>query len=184
MESWPRECAQAFMEAIQRARMKFITPPWLLRRFPPWAGVLRHNCHLVYRLGGHCACASRHPAVVRRCTRQGTATTLPTSTSHALGSWSAGEVALGGAFVLALDIDRKQTLAELAAGLKETNPIVGYSPSAGRVNTYAISLAIVGLGAAAVIPRGGWRAGFLAFLVGGEAAAVGRAVRIGFPIRI
>jgi hypothetical protein len=102
---------------------------------------------------------------------------------HTRWSWSPGEITLGGAFVTTLWVDRKQTIAERAAGYKETNWFMGPRPSTGQINTYTISFVLVGLGAAALVPRGTWRVGVLAILVGGELAAIQKSVGIGFPIR-
>jgi hypothetical protein len=103
---------------------------------------------------------------------------------HTRWSWSPGEIALGGAFVTTLWVDRKQTLAERAAGYKESNWFIGPRPSEGRVNMYTISFTLVGLGAAALVPRGAWRVGVLAILVGGELAAIQGHVGMGFAIRL
>lgn len=102
---------------------------------------------------------------------------------HARWSWSPGEVALGGAFVTTLWVDRKQTLAARAAGYKDANWFIGPRPSTGRINAYAITYTVVALGGAAVVPRGKWRVGYLAILVGGELVAILHSVSLGFPIR-
>jgi len=99
-------------------------------------------------------------------------------------SWSPGEIVIGSVFTTALWVDRKQTLALRAAGYRETNWFTGPRPSAGRVNMSTISFTIVGLGTAAVIPRGGWRVAFIAILAGGELAAIQHNLALGFPIRL
>ena len=102
---------------------------------------------------------------------------------HGRWSWSAAEVALGGAFIAALWIDRRQTRNATAAGVRESSPIIGPHPSPGQVDTYTIMYSLVTLGTAAVAPRGGWRVGILAFNLGGETAAIQRHLAMGFAIR-
>ena len=106
-----------------------------------------------------------------------------TKPHHSRWSWSAAEIALGGMFVAALWVDRKQTRAATEAGVRESNPIIGPHPSAGQIDTYAALYALVTLGTAVVAPRGGWRIGILAFNLGGEAAAIQGHLAMGFSIR-
>ncbi len=84
-------------------------------------------------------------------------------------------------FVAALWVDRKQTRAATAAGVRESSPIIGPRPSAGQIDTYTVLYSFAALGAAAVAPRGGWRIGILAFNLGGEAAAIQAHLAIGSP---
>jgi hypothetical protein len=70
-------------------------------------------------------------------------------------SWRTSEVALAGAFAVALAIDAAQTrsLAQRGwQGYGETNPILGPRPSVGQVNTYTAAAAVTVLGVAAVAP--------------------------------
>src|SRR2546425_8443634 len=70
-------------------------------------------------------------------------------------SWRASEVALAGAFVVALVIDAAQTRGLAQRGWQsysETNPILGPRPSVGQVNTYTAVAGLSVLGAAAVVP--------------------------------
>ena len=91
---------------------------------------------------------------------------------HGRWSWSAAEITLGGMFVATLWVDRRQTCAASAAGVRESSPIIGPHPSAGQIDTYTVLYSLATLGTAAVAPRGGWRVGLLAFNLGGEAAAI------------
>src|SRR5207249_8041638 len=68
--------------------------------------------------GGYRARTSCCLAVFLRCTRQPPAQVCA-EPHHTRWSWSPGEIVLGGAFTTALLVDRKQTLAERAAGYKE-----------------------------------------------------------------
>jgi len=70
-------------------------------------------------------------------------------------SWRASDVALAGAFAVALAIDAAQTRALAQRGWQsysETNPILGPRPSVGQVNTYTAVAALTVLGAAAAAP--------------------------------
>src|SRR2546422_939464 len=70
-------------------------------------------------------------------------------------SWRASDVALAGAFVVALAIDAAQTRGLAQRGgqsYSETNPILGPRPSVGQVNTYTAVAGLSVLGAAAVVP--------------------------------
>src|SRR3989442_15566045 len=67
-------------------------------------------------------------------------------------SWRASEVALAGAFVVALVIDAAQTRGLAQRGWQsysETNPILGPRPSVGQVNTYTAGAGPSGARAAA-----------------------------------
>src|SRR2546425_8870280 len=71
-------------------------------------------------------------------------------------SWRASEVALAGAFAVALAIDAAQTRGLAQRGWQsysETNPILGPHPSVGHVNTYTAVAAVTVLGVASVVPR-------------------------------
>src|SRR2546422_2226777 len=70
-------------------------------------------------------------------------------------SWRASDVALAGAFVVALAIDAAQTRSIAQGGwqgYREMNPILGPHPSVGQVNTYTAVAGLTVLGAAAVVP--------------------------------
>ena len=70
-------------------------------------------------------------------------------------SWRTSDVALAGAFVVALAIDAAQTRSIAQGGwqgYREMNPILGPHPSVGQVNTYTAVAALTVLGAAAVVP--------------------------------
>jgi len=84
---------------------------------------------------------------------------LPTlhvgATIPARVSWRASDVALAGAFVVALAIDAAQTRSIAQGGwqgYREMNPILGPHPSVGQVNTYTAVAGLTVLGAAAVVP--------------------------------
>jgi hypothetical protein len=71
-------------------------------------------------------------------------------------SWRASDVALAGAFAVALAIDAAQTRGLAQHGWqthREANPILGPRPSVGQVNTYTAAAAVTVLGVAAVVPR-------------------------------
>ena len=70
-------------------------------------------------------------------------------------SWRASDVALAGAFVVALAIDAAQTRSIAQGGwqgYREMNPILGPHPSVGQVNTYTAVAGLTVLGAAALVP--------------------------------
>ena len=70
-------------------------------------------------------------------------------------SWRTSDVALAGAFVVALAVDAAQTRGLAQRGWQsysETNPILGPRPSVGQVNAYTAVAALTVLGAAAVVP--------------------------------
>jgi len=90
-----------------------------------------------------------------------------TKPHHSRWSWSPAEIALGGSFIAALWVDRRQTRAATAAGVRESSPIIGPHPSAGQIDTYTVLYSLVTLGTATIAPRGGWRVGILAFNLGG-----------------
>ncbi len=70
-------------------------------------------------------------------------------------SWRASDVALAGAFVLALAIDAAQTRGLARRGwqdYRESNPILGPHPGVGRLNTYTAVAGLTVLGAATAVP--------------------------------
>ncbi len=102
---------------------------------------------------------------------------------HSRWRWSAAEIALGGMFISALWVDRRETRAAIAAGVSERAARSSDRIPAGQIDTYTVLYSLVTLGTAALAPRGGWRVGILAFNLGGEAAAIQAHWAMGFSIR-
>src|SRR5260370_14788957 len=101
-------------------------------------------------------------------------------------SWKGSDVALAGAFVVALATDAAQTrgLARRQwRGYRESNPILGAHPSVGQVNTYSVVTGLTGLGAAAAVSSRvrPWRLGAP---LAGEALTVRAGVRQGLTWKI
>jgi len=70
-------------------------------------------------------------------------------------SWNSSEIALAGAFAAALWIDAAQTRALARGGwrgFRETNPILGPSPTVSQINAYTAVAGLTVLGAAAAVP--------------------------------
>jgi len=70
-------------------------------------------------------------------------------------SWRQSDVALAGAFTVALLIDAGQTRWLARGGwrnFRESNPILGSHPTVGQLNTYTAVTGLAVLGAAAALP--------------------------------
>ena len=109
---------------------------------------------LVASLAALAAPAAPAVAVAQRL--DGPPTLRAGATLPARVSWRASDVALAGAFAVALAIDAAQTRGLAQRGWQsysETNPILGPHPSVGRVNTYTAVAAVTVLGVASVVPR-------------------------------
>ena len=101
-------------------------------------------------------------------------------------SWSRRDRALASGFVAALLIDAAQTRRMAAGGWRdwyETNPILGPSPSVGRINTYTAVAGVAVLGVAAAAPER-VRPWVLGVALAVEAYALAAMSREGVKIRI
>jgi len=101
-------------------------------------------------------------------------------------SWTSTDVALATGFAAALLMDAGQTLGLARGGwqgYREANPLLGRTPSVGRIHVYTAVAGVTVLGVAAVLPAR-LRPWFLgaAFVV--EALTVGRNAQGGIPIRL
>ncbi len=100
-------------------------------------------------------------------------------------SWRGSDVALAGAFVVALATDAAQTrgLARRQwRGYRESNPILGAHPSVGRVNTYSVVTGLTVLGAAAAVSSR-VRPWLLGAALAVETFTVGASVRQGVAVK-
>jgi len=100
-------------------------------------------------------------------------------------SWTPSHTALASAFLVTLLIDAGQT-RELArqgwVGFRESNPLLGERPSAGRVNSYTALAGLSVLGAAAAAPPR-LRPWLLGAAIAVQAFTIQSSVRQGIPIR-
>jgi hypothetical protein len=97
-------------------------------------------------------------------------------------SWRTPHVALASAFAVALSIDAAQTREAMRRGYRETNPILGPHPSAGRVNTYSFFAGLTVVGAAAAVPARA-RPWILGVALAVETFAIAGTVRQGITIK-
>jgi len=110
----------------------------------------------------HVAATRRRPGTARAALLLLVFVLFP-SLCHAGGPWETTDYALAGAAVAALAVDWGQTrhIAKNPNHFSEQNPILGPSPSVGKVDTYFVG-AIVGTVALAHVLPGDWRQLFLA----------------------
>ena len=76
----------------------------------------------------------------------------PVQASELKWDWNAFDYSLQGIFIATLVVDRAQTI-DIASHGRERNPILGKSPSIGKINTYFLSCAVLHTGLMAIIPR-------------------------------
>jgi hypothetical protein len=101
-------------------------------------------------------------------------------------SWSRTDIVLAGAFSASLLMDAGQTRGLARGGwqgFSEANPILGPSPSVGRINVYTAVAGLAVLGAAAALPAR-VRPWLLGAALAIEAFTVARNVQEGIAIRI
>jgi hypothetical protein len=109
-----------------------------------------------------------------------------TSSVPARVSWSRTDLALAGAFTAALLIDAGQTRGlarEGWVGFHEGNPLLGRTPSVGRINAYTAAAGFAVLGAAALVPPRARRV-LLVAAAAVQAVTVSRSAAKGIPIRL
>lgn len=101
-------------------------------------------------------------------------------------SWSRTDVVLAGAFTAGLLLDAGQTRG-LARdgweGFREGNPLLGPTPSVGRINAYTAVAGLAVLGAAAIVPPR-VRPWVLGAALAVQMVTVSRSVAKGIPIRL
>ena len=101
-------------------------------------------------------------------------------------TWPAADLALAGAFGVALWVDAAQT-RELARqgwkGYREANPILGPRPTIGQINRYTAVAGLTVLGLAAAVPAR-WRRWLLASALAVETFTVAGTVREGIALRL
>ena len=100
--------------------------------------------------------------------------------------WTRTDIALAGAFTVTLLMDASQTRGLARGGwqgFREANPLLGRTPSVGRINVYTAVAGVTILGAAAALPAR-VRPWFLraAFVI--EAFTVARNAQAGIAIRM
>lgn len=104
-------------------------------------------------------------------------------------TWTPRDTTLEATFAAAMAIDWRQTLA-IARGprlggytLEESNPLLGPSPSASKVNAYFAATTALHAGVALALPRP-WRTWWQLVGVGVEAHAIGRNALNGITVRM
>jgi hypothetical protein len=104
------------------------------------------------------------------------------SLSRAADPWETTDYALAGAALTALAVDWGQTryIAKNTHRYNETNPMLGATPSVGKVDTYFV--AMVGTVALAHILPGDWRQLFLAGTLAVEIGAISKNRSIGIKM--
>ncbi len=113
---------------------------------------------------------------------------MPLRIGHTLPmrvSWTRTDIALASGFAAALLMDAGQTRGLARGGwdgFHETNPLLGRTPSVGRINVYTAVAGLTVLGAAAALPAR-LRPWFLGAAFVLEAFTVGRNAQSGIPIR-
>ena len=99
--------------------------------------------------------------------------------------WRGSDVALAGAFTVALLVDAAQTRSLARggwSGFRESNPRLGPRPSVGRVNVYTAVAGLTVLGAANALPRR-YRPWLLATALAVQAFTIQSSLRQGIPLR-
>ena len=112
--------------------------------------------------------------------------TSPLSVVAPRPTWPAADLALAGAFGVALWVDAAQTRA-LAhqgwRGYREANPILGPRPTIGQINCYTAVAGLAVMGTAALVPPR-WRRWLLVTAVGVETFTVTATAREGIALRL
>jgi hypothetical protein len=105
------------------------------------------------------------------------------SLCQAADPWETTDYALAGAAVAALAVDWGQTrhIAKNPQRFAETNPILGPSPSVGKVDAYFVG-AIVGTVALAHVLPGDWRQLFLGGVLALELSVVNQNRSLGIKM--
>ena len=105
------------------------------------------------------------------------------SLCHAADPWGTTDYALAGATVAALVVDWGQTrhIAKNPERYTETNPILGSSPSVGKVDAYFVG-AMVGTVALAHVLPGEWRQLFLGGVLALELGVVNQNRQLGIKV--
>ena len=126
--------------------------------------------------------ASRQPGICRAALLI-LALVLYPSLSKAADPWETSEYLLAGAAVAALAVDWGQTrhIAKNPNRFIETNPVLGSSPSVGKVDAYFVG-AMVGTVALAHVLPSDWRQLFLAGTLAVEIGAVSQNRSIGIKM--
>ena len=108
---------------------------------------------------------------------------LVPSPSRAADPWETTDYALAGAALAALAVDWGQTryIAKNTHRFTETNPMLGSTPSVGKVDTYFLG-AMVGTVALAHVLPSDWRQLFLAGTLAVEIGAVSQNRSIGIKM--
>ena len=105
------------------------------------------------------------------------------SLSRAADPWGTTDYALAGAAVAALAVDWGQTrhIAKNPERYTETNPVLGTSPSVGKVDAYFVG-AMVGTVALAHVLPGDWRQLFLGGVLALELGVVNQNRSLGIKM--